>query len=1651
MNRYHYNLGKSVFICSSAILGLWLGANTTTNNVQAETTTEEPTSQQISKATQTKNSTSNLNQTKVETKTSLTAQSATPVAQAENQPSTIEDKPETKVIVHYQGDGDKWKPYIWGADPGSNGQEHEWTGKDSYGKYASITLDGNYKKLGLLIKDKNWGKDGSGNDRSLTVPDNGRAEVWYKGGKDDQQKVTPTYDHANIKLHYYEDKKSDNQVKNINYWTDTDNTKQTTSLDKNNEADFNFTDTKTGFHEIYVEPVEADKIIRTFKPIPGSEVTNIYVVNKDNTAYYSKSFAPIPKEQTQKPDQHVISNTTDVTIHFKGDGTKWVPYIWGKKPYNSGTQYKWDGKDAYGYYANITLDNNYQQIGTLIKGVNDWSKDGSGRDRAVTVDNNGKAEVWYKEGSDDQQKVTPVFTGGSVNIHYYDNNDVKQVKVWTDGDKDKAQTVTLDKDHTVNVKLTDKQFKHVFVAPVGSDTTARSFTLLPGTKPTNIYLVNKDNTAYYTESFAPIPKEQTQKPDQHVISNTTDVTIHFKGDGTKWVPYIWGKKPYNSGTQYKWDGKDAYGYYANITLDNNYQQIGTLIKGVNDWSKDGSGQDRAVTVDNNGKAEVWYKEGSDDQQKVTPVFTGGSVNIHYYDNNDVKQVKVWTDGDKDKAQTVTLDKDHTVNVKLTDKQFKHVFVAPVGSDTTARSFTLLPGTKPTNIYLVNKDNTAYYTESFASIPKEQTQKPDIHVISNATDVTIHFKGDGTKWVPYIWGKKPNSSGTQYKWDGKDAYGYYANITLDNNYQQIGALIKGVNDWSKDGSGQDRAVTVDNNGKAEVWYKEGSDDQQKVTPVFTGGSVNIHYYDNNDVKQVKVWTDGDKDKAQTVTLDKDHTVNVKLTDKQFKHVFVAPVGSDTTARSFTLLPGTKPTNIYLVNKDNTAYYTESFALAKQSVMSASMTSPNTVAIETGKNMSADEARADLKLNNNNSITNIIAIDPDANGRSKKFEITTAHNLDILDNNLIGLKGNYKAIDVGSYVRSKAFDLGSYVRSKAFDDKYAYDGNDLGVTYDKKQTTIKLWAPTAESVILNIYDSLDNDAQPAKTIIMKRGDKGVWSSVLEGDMKGKAYDYSLTFVNGLKTQTDDPYSKAVTVNGDRTVIEDYDNIKPNNFNRMPEFSSPTQAIIYETSIRDFSSDPNSGIKDKGKYLGMIESGKTPTGQVTGLAYLKALGITHVQIMPSFDYASVDETKPLADQYNWGYDPKNYDVPEGSYSSDPKNPIARIKEMKEMINGLHKAGIRVVMDVVYNHVFDPKDQAFELTVPGYYFHYDKDNNPTSISGCGNDIRSTGKMVRKYIVDSVTYWAKQYKVDGFRFDIMSLLDTDTMNAVRAALDKIDPGIITYGEGWDMNPYTKEVGTSQPNAPKVPDVGFFSDDIRNTVKGENGNAGLVIGNGYESNYANDAKKFVDSFLGGQKLKYDAWETHPYVKPSQMINYVSCHDGYTLYDYIKKIMPNESDANIAKRIRLADSMVMFAEGIPFFHSGQEGLRTKAGNNNSYNSSIRINQIDWDRIGANKDTVNYFKQLTDLRKKLSVLHLNNYDQINQNVKAINAGKDGIFAFEYKENGKKMYIIFNVNNNDAALKGVDLTGYHKLLDSDGKVSLGQNTILMPLSTLVVEGGK
>ena len=921
-----------------------------------------------------------------------------------------------------------------------------------------------------------------------------------------------------------------------------------------------------------------------------------------------------------------------------------------------------------------------------------------------------------------------------------------------------------------------------------------------------------------------------------------------------------------------------------------------------------------------------------------------------------------------------------------------------------------------------------------------TPQSDTETVKNTTKVVVHYQGDGTKWVPYVWGKNPNSTGVQYNWDGQDDYGYYANITVDNDEQKIGVLIKGTDSWDKDGTGADRSLTVDDNGKAEVWYKEGSDDSQDVTPSYNSAKIKVHYHGNTDATSLNYWTDTDQSK-KTVSLSKedddDEIGDFDLTGQTFSKIYVSPIGSDTETREFTPLPGDGTTDIYLVNKDTTAYYTPSFALAPESLASASMESRNTVDIKTAKKMTADEAKAILQMKDN-EVVDVSAVDADQDGKSKEFKITTAKDLDILTNNQIGIYNNFRSIDIGKYVRSDEFDA-----------KYYYGGDDLGATYTQAQTQIKLWAPTAKKVVLNLYDSLDNDSAATKTFVMTRGDKGVWSVSLPGDYKNWAYDYSLTFGDGSETKSNDPYSKAVTINGDRSVIEDYDAIKPDDFNRMPSFSSPTAAIIYETSIRDFTSDPNSGIKDKGKYLGMIESGVTPDGQVTGLDYLKSLGITHVQIMPMFDFASIDETKNDG-TYNWGYDPKNYNVPEGSYSSNAADPTARIMEMKEMINGLHKAGIRVIMDVVYNHVYSPNDQALQKTVPGYYFEYDDDNNMVADSGCGNDTASERLMMRKYILDSVKYWAKNYNIDGFRFDIMSLLDTTTMNDIRDELNQIDPGMLLYGEGWDMRTTKREIGAGQYNADKIPSIGFFSDDIRNSVRSDEPNyaPGLVIGDGKEEKYEADAKKFIASYLGGKDLAIPGvtWQIHPYQSPSQTINYVACHDNRTLYDLLKWALPDESEANIIKRDKLATSMIMLAEGVPFVYSGQEALRTKDGNNNSYNAPIEVNEINWERVKDNQDLVNYFKELVNVRKSQPALRLNNYDEIAKTVKTVNAGEGGIFTFAYKEDGKTLYVVFNVNDSNAELNDVDLSKADKLLDSDGNVVLGKTTTLMPLSTLI-----
>lgn len=654
---------------------------------------------------------------------------------------------------------------------------------------------------------------------------------------------------------------------------------------------------------------------------------------------------------------------------------------------------------------------------------------------------------------------------------------------------------------------------------------------------------------------------------------------------------------------------------------------------------------------------------------------------------------------------------------------------------------------------------------------------------------------------------------------------------------------------------------------------------------------------------------------------------------------------------------------------------------------------------------------------------------------KVIITTAKDLDV--------RGKY-TVEVKGFGSQDAI-AGSVVRTDAFDKKYAYDGDDLGATYTSAKTGFKVWAPTATKVELVTYQSDDVNAEVDKTIDMASEDKGVWSALVKNLASGTAYSYKLTFADGTVNVSADrtrplrsPTANVPWCSPAKTMGSAGD--------RMPEFGKTTDATIAEMNIRDFSINPNSGISadKRGKYLGVVESGtKTANGATSGLDYLKQLGVSHVQIMPMYDYGSVDETGDLSynaqGAQNWGYDPENYNVPEGSYSSDPSDPASRVTEMKQMVKGLHENDIRVIMDVVYNHVYNAANHSFNKTVPGYYFRYDDNGSLVNNSGCGNDTASERKMMRKYIVDSVTYWAKNYNVDGFRFDLMGLIDTETMKEVRAALDEIDPSIIILGEGWDMNT-TMDEGemTIQPNAYQVASDGtnngiaFFNDSVRDGLKGS---VFSDTDTGFVSGKADQESLIAHNVLGCQ---YDenatttCWNGNAqdhYADAGQVVNYAEIHDNMTLYDKLRKSVPTDDDATTVARAKLADSVVYLSEGIPAIQLGQEFLRTKGGDGNSYNTGDAVNAIDWDRTTQYADSVDYVKGLIKLRKQINALRLTDYNDINANVTMLKSA-DGVVAYQAEQSDGTYVVIFNANADKTAIEGL-ANGSYQVLAADGKV--------------------
>lgn len=565
----------------------------------------------------------------------------------------------------------------------------------------------------------------------------------------------------------------------------------------------------------------------------------------------------------------------------------------------------------------------------------------------------------------------------------------------------------------------------------------------------------------------------------------------------------------------------------------------------------------------------------------------------------------------------------------------------------------------------------------------------------------------------------------------------------------------------------------------------------------------------------------------------------------------------------------------------------------------------------------------------------------------------------------------AADVSAAEKKTVTDYQAYSANL---DKSAYSGNDLGASYSKKATTFKVWSPNAVSVRVNIFEhGSDNEGDAGS--IMSRAmslDKttGVWSVTINGDLLNKYYTYSVTHGKTTK-ETADVYAKACGVNGQRSMVVDLSTTNPDGWENDKHVlvQNQTDASVWEISVADFSSSESSGVSEanRGKYLAFTEEGTTVNGvqgaSSTCIDYLKKLGVKYVQIMPFYDFGSVDESKNIMDQYNWGYDPVNYNCPEGSYSTNPKKGEVRIKECKQMIQALHNAGIGVIMDVVYNHTYT-SDSWFQRTVPNYYYRMNNDGTFSNGSGCSNDTASEHLMFRKYMIDSVTYWASEYHIDGFRFDLMGLHDVTTMNSIRTALDNLyadgsGSQILMYGEAWDMATNCDEgtVLASQKNLKQLSDrIGAFDDTIRDAIKGSiGGTDGAFVQEG--SRRAN-----LKTGIAGQSDTTTGWAN----VPSQCVTYASCHDNLCLYDKLVGSVYG-ADGKYRKRYedlvamnKLSAAIVITSQGIPFSLGGEEFCRSKDGDENSYASSRKENMLDWENVDLYSDVIEYYRGLYKIR-------------------------------------------------------------------------------------------
>jgi pullulanase len=724
-------------------------------------------------------------------------------------------------------------------------------------------------------------------------------------------------------------------------------------------------------------------------------------------------------------------------------------------------------------------------------------------------------------------------------------------------------------------------------------------------------------------------------------------------------------------------------------------------------------------------------------------------------------------------------------------------------------------------------------------------------------------------------------------------------------------------------------------------------------------------------------------------------------------------------------GQNSVEVWIIQGDQNVYYDREDVDISQRVLAAMMDSLSEIYVTTTHDIDDSQLDSFRLVDATNGNVELSVSVQRIDTRKIKLTVENPHEIDV--------RNIYM-------VESENFSAGKVtMRNILSDSKFFYDEDDLGLTFTPSASTFKVWAPTATKVSVALYDDAGaynengevTDHTGGREIEMTRDESGVWSLTVNENLEGKYYMYKVEFADGTVNYAVDPYARAVSANGQRTAIVDLEKTGPANWNPTykPPMVNPTDAVIYEVHVRDFSIDENSGMTYKGKFKAFAETGTTYNGIKTGIDSLEELGVTHVHLLPSYDFKTVNELKvddPNSEEpkFNWGYDPQNYNVPEGSYSTDPTNPTARITEFKEMVEALHQKGIRVIMDVVYNHTYEIENGPFNKIVPGYFYRTDDTGRFTNGSGCGNEIASERPMVRKYIKDSVKYWAREYNIDGFRFDLMGLIDIDTMEQITNELhQEIDPTILIYGEPWTggSTPLSPSLMTTKGQQ-KDKDFAVFNDNFRNAIRSAGGNL-----NGKDLGFATGAAGVEDRIVTGVRGSIDDFTN----SPTETINYTTSHDNLNLWDDIMADLDNSLnetsdpyeiitegnvlDNEVVRRSLLANGIVFTSQGIPFIQGGDEFLRSKYGDHNSYKSPDEINKFRWELKERFKPVFDYYRGLINLRKAHPAFRMTTKEDIESNIEIIKQ-EGNVVAFKLKDyaNGdtwRNIIVIYNANEGEA----------------------------------------